>query len=115
MLTDSSNTVAFGIALAATILFFVSLLLHELGHALTARRFGIGTSGIDLWLFGGVAKLTRDSKNPKEEFFVAAAGPAVTAVIVGVCAGLGALVCADGGRRRLGDLPGRRAPPRGSR
>ncbi len=92
VLTDSSNTVAFGIAVAATVLFFLSLLLHELGHALTARRFGIGTSGIDLWLFGGVAKLTRDSKSPKEEFYVAAAGPAVTAVIVGVCAGLGALV-----------------------
>ena len=89
MLVDSTNTVAFGIAVAATLLFFVSLLLHELGHALTARRFGIGTSGIDLWLFGGVAKLTRDSKNPKEEFLVAAAGPAVTAVIVLVCVGAG--------------------------
>lgn len=92
VLTDSSNTVAFMVAVAATLLFFVSLLLHELGHALTARRFGIGTSGIDLWLFGGVAKLTRDSRNPKEEFLVAAAGPAVTTVIVGVCAGLGAIV-----------------------
>lgn len=92
VLVDSTNTVAFGIAVAATVLFFLSLLLHELGHALTARRFGIGTSGIDLWLFGGVAKLTRDSRSPKEEFFVAAAGPAVTAVIVGVCVGLGALV-----------------------
>jgi len=91
VLVDSSNTVAFGIAVAATLLFFLSLLLHELGHALTARRFGIGTSGIDLWLFGGVAKLTRDSKNPKEEFLVAAAGPAVTAVIVLVCVGAGAL------------------------
>ena len=91
VLTDSSNTTAFVVAVAATILFFVSLLLHELGHALTARRFGIGTSGIDLWLFGGVAKLTRDSKNPKEEFVVAAAGPAVTAVIVGICVGAGAL------------------------
>ena len=63
VLTDSSNTVAFGIAVAATVLFFLSLLLHELGHALTARRFGIGTSGIDLWLFGGVAKLTRTASS----------------------------------------------------
>ena len=91
VLVDSSNTVSFGVAVAATVLFFVSLLLHELGHALAARRFGIGTSGIDLWLFGGVAKLTRDSKTPKEEFIVAAAGPAVTAIIVGVCIGAGAL------------------------
>ena len=43
-------------------LFFVSLLLHELGHALVARRNGIGIAGIDLWLFGGVAKLTRDTR-----------------------------------------------------
>jgi len=85
VLTGSSNTVTFGIALAASLLFFVSLLLHELGHALVARRQGIGTSGIDLWLFGGVAKLTRDSRAPGEEFKVAAAGPAVTALIVVVC------------------------------
>ena len=91
VLVDSSSTVSFGVAVAATVLFFVSLLLHELGHAMAARRFGIGTSGIDLWLFGGVAKLTRDSKTPKEEFIVAAAGPAVTAIIVGVCIGAGAL------------------------
>jgi Zn-dependent protease len=91
VLEDSSNTTAFAIAVLATLLFFVSLLLHELGHALTARRLGIGTSGIDLWLFGGVAKLTRDSRTPKEEFLVAAAGPAVTAIIVAVCVGAGAL------------------------
>jgi Zn-dependent protease len=87
VLTGSSSTVTFGTAVAATLLFFVSLLLHELGHALVARRQGIGTAGIDLWLFGGVAKLTRDSNTPGEEFKVAAAGPAVTAIIVAVCLG----------------------------
>ena len=91
VLVGESNSTAFLVAVLATLLFFVSLLLHELGHALTARHFGIGTSGIDLWLFGGVAKLTRDSNTPKEEFLVAAAGPAVTGLIVLVCAGLGAL------------------------
>ncbi len=91
VLSDSSNSVAFLTAVAATVLFFLSLLLHELGHALVARRLGIGTAGIDLWLFGGVAKLTRDSQTPGEEFKVAAAGPAVTAIIVGLCIGAGAL------------------------
>lgn len=81
VLVDSSNDVAYAVALAATLLFFVSLLAHELGHALAARREGIETEGIDLWLFGGVAKLSRDSESPGEEFRVAAAGPAVTAVL----------------------------------
>ncbi len=97
ILTGSSNTVTFGVALAASLLFFVSLLLHELGHALVARRQGIGTSGIDLWLFGGVAKLTRDSQSPGEEFKVAAAGPAVTALIVVVCLGAATLASHVGG------------------
>ncbi|HWG54937.1 MAG TPA: site-2 protease family protein, partial [Gaiellaceae bacterium] len=44
-------------ALVAAVLFFVSLLLHELGHALQARREGVEIEGITLWLFGGVAKL----------------------------------------------------------
>lgn len=87
-----SDSAAFLVAVAATFLFFLSLLLHELGHALMARRLGIGTSGIDLWLFGGMAKLTRDSKTPGEEFKVAGAGPAVTAIIVGVCVAAGALL-----------------------
>ena len=75
VLPRESDTTAYLIAVAATMLFFVSLLLHELGHALVARRHGIETAGIDLWLFGGVAKLSRDSRSPKEEFQVAAAGP----------------------------------------
>jgi Zn-dependent protease len=92
VLPNESNTVAYLTAVAATMLFFVSLLLHELGHALVARRHGIETSGIDLWLFGGVAKLSRDSQTPKEEFQVAAAGPAVTAVLVLLGIAVGALV-----------------------
>ncbi len=97
VLVASSTTVAYVTAVAAAIFFFASLLLHELGHALMARRLGIGTSGIDLWLFGGVAKLTRDSQTPGEEFKVAIAGPAVTAVIVLVCLGIGAIAANETG------------------
>lgn len=97
ILVTSSTSVAYVTAVAAAILFFASLLLHELGHALMARRLGIGTSGIDLWLFGGVAKLTRDSQTPGEEFKVAIAGPAVTAVIVLVCLGIGAVASNETG------------------
>ncbi len=91
ILVGYSNSVSFAVAIAATLLFFASLLLHELGHSLAARRQGIATIGIDLWLFGGVANLSRDSNTPGEEFKVAAAGPAVTALIVAVCLGAAVL------------------------
>ena len=55
-----------------------SILLHELGHALAARREGIAVEGIDLFLFGGVMKMSRDTDSPGAEFRVAAAGPLVT-------------------------------------
>ena len=97
VLPRESNTTAYLIAVAATMLFFVSLLLHELGHALVARRHGIETAGIDLWLFGGVAKLSRDSRTPREEFQVAAAGPAVTALIVLACLAVAAIASRFGG------------------
>jgi Zn-dependent protease/CBS domain-containing protein len=89
---SGSVTEAYVVAVCAVVLFFVSLILHELGHALVARRLGIGISGIDLWFFGGVARMSRDTDSPGAEFKVAAAGPAVTLVIVAVCLGLAALV-----------------------
>ena len=79
----------YGLAVASALLFFASILLHELGHAFEAKRHGIGTEGITLWLFGGVARLERDSDTPGTEFKVAAAGPLVTLLIVLVCAGAG--------------------------
>ena len=78
----SSDTTAFGVALVASVLFFGSILLHELGHALAARREGIEVSGIELFLFGGVMKMSRDTDSPGAEFRVAAAGPAVTLLII---------------------------------
>ncbi|MGH2901582.1 MAG: site-2 protease family protein, partial [Solirubrobacteraceae bacterium] len=87
-----SVTQAYVVAVIAAFLFFVSLILHELGHALVARREGIGISGIDLWFFGGVAKMSSDTQSPGSEFRISAAGPLVTLVIVGVCVGLGVLV-----------------------
>jgi Zn-dependent protease len=79
-------TVAFWTAVAAALGFFGSILLHELGHALAARREGIQVSGIDLFFFGGVMKMSSDTRTPGQEFRVAIAGPLVTFLIVVVVA-----------------------------
>jgi Zn-dependent protease len=83
-----SDTTTYVTAVAGALLFFLSIALHELGHAVVARRNGIEVLGIDLWVFGGLAKLSRDSQSPGEEFRIAAAGPAVTLAIT-VLAALG--------------------------
>ena len=86
----------YALAVASAIGFFGSILLHELGHAVVAVRNGIGISSIQLWIFGGLARMERDTDSPGTEFKVAAAGPAVTALIVAVLAVLGlALAGAD--------------------
>jgi Zn-dependent protease len=77
-----SDTAAFWTAVAAAFGFFGSILLHELGHALAARREGIGVSGIDLFFFGGVMKMSSDTRTPGQEFRIAVAGPVVTLLIV---------------------------------
>jgi Zn-dependent protease len=83
---------AFVLAVVSALLFFLSILLHELGHAVVALRNDIPIEGIDLWMFGGVAKLGKDTDSPGVEFRVAIAGPVVTLVIALVCLGLGSAV-----------------------
>ncbi len=72
-----------------------SVLLHELGHALTARRYGIGVRGITLELLGGYTELDRDAPSPRVELLVSLAGPAVSAVL-GVAAVAATLALPDG-------------------
>src|SRR3954463_11786936 len=96
----TSDSVAFAVAVAAAVLFFGSILLHELGHAIAARREGIEVSGIELFLFGGVMKMSRDTESPGAESRVPAAGPFVTLLII-VAGGLVTVLVA--GPERLFD------------
>jgi Zn-dependent protease len=82
-----SQTTAYAIAVAGALGYFASLVLHELGHALMARRLGIEVVGIDLWAFGGLSRMRREPASAGEEFKIAAAGPVVTLVLFALCLG----------------------------
>jgi len=66
------------VSVIAVVLFYVSLLSHELGHAIVARRLGVKVDGITLWIFGGVARLRGDAATPGTEVKIAIAGPLVS-------------------------------------
>jgi Zn-dependent protease/predicted transcriptional regulator len=63
---------------------FVSIVVHEFAHSIVARRFGIPMKGITLFIFGGVAEMTKEPPNPKSEFFMAIAGP-LASVVISLC------------------------------
>jgi len=79
----ASHAAYWAVALAGVVLFFLSILVHELSHALTARRFGVQTEGIELWLLGGMARLNNEAPSPKADGVIAAAGPAAS-ILLGV-------------------------------
>src|ERR1700744_4915110 len=81
----SSDGVAYVTTVASVLLLFASLIVHELGHALVARREGVEAQRIDLFLFGGITQMSRASSDPGEEFRIAAAGPAATLAVILLC------------------------------
>jgi Zn-dependent protease len=87
-----SQTTAYVVAVAGALGYFASLILHELGHALAARRLGIPIAGIDLWFFGGLSHMRREPQTAGEELKVAAAGPAVTLLLFGLCLAAGTIM-----------------------
>ncbi|MBS1868191.1 MAG: site-2 protease family protein [Actinobacteria bacterium] len=78
----SSDTTAYLTAVASALLLFASIVVHELGHALAARRHGIEVAGITISPLGGFALMSRESRTAREELTVAAAGPLATLAIV---------------------------------
>jgi Zn-dependent protease len=86
-------------AAAAVVLFLASILVHEMAHALVARRFGVGTESIDLWALGGMARLDREAPTPGAEGWIAAAGPLSSIAIA--AASLGTFVALDSADRLI--------------
>ncbi|HEX8976820.1 MAG TPA: site-2 protease family protein [Solirubrobacteraceae bacterium] len=84
----SSDAIAYTTTVVSVLLLFASLIVHELGHALVARRLGIGVKRIDLFLFGGLTQMSRDAESPGEDFKIAVAGPLATLGVILVCLGI---------------------------
>ena len=93
-----ASLASYGLGLASVLLLFASILAHEFGHALVARRRGVQIEEIDLWLLGGVSRMKGQPKTPGDELAFALAGPVVTAVIAAVFGGYGS--CCRAPRRR---------------
>jgi Zn-dependent protease/CBS domain-containing protein len=77
------------VGIATAVVFFLSVVLHELGHSIVAKHYGIPVNSIKLFVFGGVSQIGTEPPSAKAEFVMAVTGPVVSFVLAGVFAGLG--------------------------
>ncbi len=70
-----------GVGIVTSVFFFLSVLLHEFGHSIAAKKFNYDVKGIKLFIFGGVSEITVEPKSPKEEFLISIAGPVVSLLL----------------------------------
>jgi Zn-dependent protease len=77
------------VGIVTAIAFFLSVVLHELGHSIVARHYGIPVSNIKLFVFGGVSQIEAEPPSAKAEFLMAVVGPLVSFALAGAFAGLG--------------------------
>ncbi|NNE96820.1 MAG: hypothetical protein HKN24_12410 [Acidimicrobiales bacterium] len=94
------------LAIAGVACFLGSILAHEFGHSLAARRHGIDTSSIRLWIFGGVAALSSPARSPRAEFQIAVAGPAANAALAAIFLASAVLARRTGMPEEIGTVVG---------
>jgi Zn-dependent protease len=91
-LLPEAGVVGFAVAISG---FLASIVLHELSHAVVARRYGVSTTSIELWALGGIARLDREAPSPRADGWIAAAGPITSgllgAIFIGGAFGLDAI------------------------
>src|SRR5918994_5563786 len=81
---ELSGGAAVGLGIGATVLFFGSVLVHELAHAVVAQARGIRVQDITLFLFGGATRAKVDSRGPRDEFLIALVGPLTSGLLAGL-------------------------------
>jgi Zn-dependent protease/CBS domain-containing protein len=96
-----------GFMVLFTLLLFVCVVFHELGHSIVAQLFGVPVEDITLWPIGGVARIGIMPQRPHQEFLIAAAGPATSFVLALILALIAALLIGPGELVRLFEQPWR--------